>query len=131
MYLSHYVDIPPAYLGGCKKNDESPYYANWITNDDRDVYDSFLRVLDGLNKMEDFRNLLNTVKDTKSNINNNKDLELIELGEDDLTKKYNMFNIMDKSKNRSKLNESISSNEEEDLDALLSGQNKMNDTMRS
>ena len=67
------------------------------------------------------------VKDTKSNINNNKDLELIELGEDDLTKKYNMFNIMDKSKNRSKLNESISSNEEEDLDAFLSGQNKMND----
>ena len=68
MYLSHYVDIPPAYLGGCKKNDESPYYANWITNDDRDVYDSFLRVLDGLNKMEDFRNLLNTVKDIKGKI---------------------------------------------------------------
>lgn len=74
MYLSHYVDIPPAYLGGCKKNDEEPYYANWITNDDRDVYDSFIRVLDGLNKMDDFRNLLNNLKDIKEKFDDLEEL---------------------------------------------------------
>ena len=51
------------------------------------------------------------------NKNNNKDeIELIELGEDDLTKKYNMFNIIDKSKNKSNLNDSISSKEDNELD---------------
>lgn len=45
MYLSHYVDVPTSYRKTtCAANDEEPYYANWITNDDRNVYDSFLRV---------------------------------------------------------------------------------------
>lgn len=45
MFLSHYVDVPASYRSGpCAANDEEPYYANWITNDDRNVYDSFLRV---------------------------------------------------------------------------------------
>ena len=66
--------------------------------------------------------------DNKQNdINNNKDIELIELGEDDLTKKYNMFNIMDKSKNKSSLNDSISSNDEDDIDPFLNNQEKLND----
>ena len=47
MYLSHYVDVPSSYRKlACEANDEEPYYANWITNDDRNVYDSFLRVSD-------------------------------------------------------------------------------------
>ena len=58
---------------------------------------------------------------------NNKDIELMELGEDDLTKKYNMFNIMDKSKNKSNLNDSMSSNEEDDFDPFLNNQEKLND----
>ena len=49
MYLSHYVDIPPEFMGEtCDANDEEPYYANWITNDDRDTYESFIRVINGV-----------------------------------------------------------------------------------
>jgi hypothetical protein len=43
MYLSHYVDMPDSQVGDtCDVNDESQYLSNWITNDDRNVYDSFL-----------------------------------------------------------------------------------------
>ena len=60
--------------------------------------------------------------------NNKKDIELIELGEDDLTKKYTMFNIMDKSRNnKTNLNESLSSNDEEDFDPFLNNKDKLND----
>ena len=58
--------------------------------------------------------------------NNKEEISLIELGEDDLTKKYNMFNIIDKSKNKSNLNDSLSSNDENDLDADIEKE-KMND----
>ena len=63
----------------------------------------------------------------KQNINKKQEIELIELGEDDLTKKYNMFNIMDKSKNKTNLNDSISSNDEGDFDPFLNNTEKMND----
>ena len=66
-------------------------------------------------------------KDNKESINDKQDIELIELGEDDLTKKYNMFNIMDKSKNKGNLNDSISSNDDNDFDPYLINQEKMND----
>lgn len=46
MYLSHYVDIPVDKQDGtCDSQDESEYLANWITSDDRNVYDSFLNVM--------------------------------------------------------------------------------------
>ena len=69
-------------------------------------------------------------KNDKSNIdlNNKKEIELIELGEDDITKKYNMFNIMNKSRNnKTILNESISSNDEDDIDPYLNNKDKLND----
>ena len=69
----------------------------------------------------------NTKKDSKENINDKGDIELIELGEDDLTKKYNMFNIMDKSKNKGNLNDSISSNDDNDIDPFLNNPENMND----
>ena len=49
------------------------------------------------------------------NKSNKDEIKLIELGEDDLTKKYNMFNKIDKSKNKSNLNDSMSSKEENEL----------------
>ena len=75
------------------------------------------------------QNLAKNIKKENNKLNNinNKDIELIELGEDDLTKKYNMFNIMDKTKNKSNLNDSLSSNDEDDLDPFLGGQEKLND----
>ena len=69
----------------------------------------------------------NVKKDNKPNESNKQEIELIELGEDDLTKKYNMFNIMDKSKSKGNLNDSISSNDDNDLDPMLINQDKMND----
>ena len=66
MYLSHYVDIPAIYLeGSCSKHDNSPYYANWITDDDRDVYESFLRVNNGLKGLDELMNLLDLAKGIK------------------------------------------------------------------
>jgi len=63
----------------------------------------------------------------KDNNINNKDIELIELGEDDLTKKYNMFNIIDKSRNKSSnLNDSLTSNDENDID-IMNNNEKMSD----
>ena len=56
-----------------------------------------------------------------------QDIELIELGEDDLTKKYNMFNIMDRTKNKGNLNDTISSKDDNDFDPFLINQEKMND----
>ena len=61
MYLSHYIDIPPEYLGGCSKNDEEPYYANWITNDDRAVYDSFLKTIRAIEIVEVIRNTISDI----------------------------------------------------------------------
>ena len=70
-------------------------------------------------------------KHDKTNIeyrNNKKELELIELGEDDITKKYNMFNIMNKSRNnKTTLNESLSSNDDDDFDPFLNNKDKLND----
>ena len=52
---------------------------------------------------------------------------MIELGEDDLTKKYNMFNIIDKSRNKSSnLNDSLTSNDENDID-IMNNNGKMSD----
>ena len=69
MYLSHYVDIPPEFMGEtCDANDEDPYYANWITNDDRDTYESFIRVINGTKALELFMDLLDTAKSAKGNL---------------------------------------------------------------
>ena len=69
MYLSHYVDIPPAYMGEtCDANDEEPYYANWITDDDRDVYESFIRVINGVKAVEEFTNALDFIKGAKGKL---------------------------------------------------------------
>ena len=63
----------------------------------------------------------------KKNINNRNNFELLESGDDNLTKKYNMFNIMDKSrlKNNSAV-DSISSNDDNDLDQLAK-ESRMNE----
>ena len=63
----------------------------------------------------------------KKNIKNRNNLELLESGDNNLTNKYNMFNIMDKSrlKNNSGV-DSISSNDENDLDQLAK-ESKMNE----
>lgn len=46
MFISHYVDIPVGKQDDtCDSQDESEYLANWITTDDRNVYDSFLNVM--------------------------------------------------------------------------------------
>ncbi len=43
MYLSHYVDTPRGvYPGLGAHSDHSQYYAAWISDDDRRVYDQFL-----------------------------------------------------------------------------------------
>ena len=63
MYISHYLDIPAEYQGSCSKNDEEPYYANWITNDDRDVYVSFLNTIHAIETVEKIRNAISDVKD--------------------------------------------------------------------
>ena len=63
MYLSHYVDIPAEYLGSCSKNDEEPYLANWITNDDRKAYDIFLTNIHKIEIIEKFRNILSKISD--------------------------------------------------------------------
>ena len=69
MYLSHYVDIPPEFIGEtCDANDEEPYYANWITNDDRDTYESFIRVINGVKEVEDFMNVLDLAKSAKDKL---------------------------------------------------------------
>jgi hypothetical protein len=69
MYLSHYIDIPPAYIGEtCNANDEEPYYANWITDDDRDVYESFIRVINGVKAVEEFMNALDFLKGAKGKL---------------------------------------------------------------
>ena len=62
MYISHYLDIPAQYQGSCSKNDEGSYYANWITNDDRDVYVSFLNAIHAIEIVEKIRNVLSDVK---------------------------------------------------------------------
>ena len=79
------------------------------------------------NKKNQKKNVKKDAKDNKQNVNKKQDIELIELGEDDLTKKYNMFNIMDSSKNKSNLNDSLSSNDENDFDPFLNNPEKMND----
>ena len=63
MYISHYLDIPAEYQGSCSENDEEPYYANWITNDDRDVYVSFLNTIHAIEIVEKIRNAISDVKD--------------------------------------------------------------------
>lgn len=55
MYLSHYVDIPPEYLGSCNENDEEPYLANWITNEDRSTYRNFLQNIHKIEVVEKCR----------------------------------------------------------------------------
>ena len=70
----------------------------------------------------------NKIKDnSKQNLNKKNEVELLELDQNDLTKKYNMFNIMDKNKNKSNLNDSLSSNEDNDFDPILNNPEKMND----
>ncbi len=48
MYLSHYVDlksgVDPTTLAVDALSNRSDYYSAWITDDDRMVYDSFLRI---------------------------------------------------------------------------------------
>lgn len=62
MYISHYLDIPAQYQGSCSENDEEPYYANWITNDDRDVYVSFLNTIHAIEIVEKIRNAMSDIK---------------------------------------------------------------------
>lgn len=96
MYLSHYVDIPPEYIGEtCDANDEEPYYANWITNDDRDAYENFIRVINGVKAVEEFMNLLDSAKSLKEKLEDYQK-EIIEKGffpfvKDKLKKHFQKF----------------------------------------
>jgi len=69
----------------------------------------------------------NDIPDKKNVKNRNNNYELLDMGEDNLTKKYNMFNIMDKSKLKNNSSaDSISSNDENDYD-LLAKENNMDE----
>ena len=74
---------------------------------------------------------LQKVKDSdlpdKKYPNNKGDLELIEAGDNNFTKKYNIFNIMDKSKPKGSSIDSISSNDENDDLEQLAKESKMNE----
>ena len=75
---------------------------------------------------------LQKVKDSdlpdKKSPNNKGDLELIEAGDNNFTKKYNIFNIMDKSKPKGNSSiDSISSNDENDDLEQLAKESKMNE----
>ena len=63
----------------------------------------------------------------KENIKNKNKVQLIDAGENNFSKKYNMFNIMDKSKTRSGSVDSVSSNDEFDDINLLNKENKMSE----
>ena len=66
MYLSHYLDIPPDYLGSCSQNDEEPYLANWITIEDRATYDNFLNVIHKIEILEKFKSMFSEITDIVS-----------------------------------------------------------------
>ena len=78
MYISHYLDIPAQYQGSCSENDEEPYYANWITNDDRDVYVSFLNAIHAIETVEKIRNAISDIKSFKEGLDG--DLEALQEG---------------------------------------------------
>ena len=63
----------------------------------------------------------------KTKVKNRNNVELVDAGENNFTKKYNIFNIMDKSKTRSGSVDSISSNDEIDDINLLNKENKMSE----
>ena len=86
MYISHYLDIPAQYLGSCSENDERRYYANWITNDDRDVYVSFLNAMHAIETVEKIRNAISNIKD------------FVEDGLDDIQESYFISHSIDKLK---------------------------------
>ena len=69
MYLSHYIDIPYEYLGTtCSENDEEPYLANWITNEDRITYQNFLSTIHRTEILEKCRKVFSDITDIISNI---------------------------------------------------------------
>lgn len=88
MYISHYLDIPAQYQGSCSENDEEPYYANWITNDDRDVYVSFLNAMNAIETVEKIRNAISDIKG------------FVEDGLDDIQESYFISHSIDKLKDK-------------------------------
>lgn len=80
MFLSHFVDIPVGAIGDtCDANDEGPYYENWITDDDREAYENFIRVINGAKAVEEYINLLDIAKDAKGKLEDYQK-EIIEKG---------------------------------------------------
>ena len=63
----------------------------------------------------------------KTNVKNINNIKLVDAGENHFKKKYNMFNIMDKSRSRSGSVDSISSNDEIDDINLLNKENNMSE----
>jgi len=63
----------------------------------------------------------------KTNAKNINNIKLVDAEENHFTKKYNMFNIMDKSRSRSGSVDSISSNDEIDDINLLNKENNMSE----
>ena len=74
---------------------------------------------------------LQKVKDSdipdKSGLNNKPSFEIIDKGENNFSKRYNIFNIMDKSKIKGNAAESISSNDENDDINQLMNERNMNE----
>ena len=69
MYLSHYIDIPYEYLGTtCSENDEEPYLANWITNQDRITYQNFLQTIHRTEILEKCRKIFSDITDVVDRI---------------------------------------------------------------
>ena len=61
MYLSHYVDMSPSHYGStCSHHSESSRYAAWITNDDRNAYNSFLSIVNLTDKVTAFSDAIGT-----------------------------------------------------------------------
>ena len=66
------------------------------------------------------------IQNNKDDSPGKKNLELINMGENNLSKKYNVFHIMDKSRLKSNSPDSISSNDENDYDEL-NDESRMNE----
>lgn len=58
MYLSHYVDMAPNHVGSSLSyNSNDGFFSAWITNQDRQVYDDYLRFVLTAEQLEDFRSM--------------------------------------------------------------------------
>ena len=86
MYMSHYIDIPVQHQGSCSENDELPFYANWITNNDRYEYLDFFNDKKIREIVDKIRNITSYIK------------SFVEGGLDTIQESYFLTHSIDKVK---------------------------------